>query len=115
MFLFLSLSLFRIIYTTPRGIQGLESLLPNHANTLAMDLLKRMLAFNPAHRISVEDALNHPFFDELKTKAYLSDYVRAVTEARATNHGLSPINSIDDSQLNLLKNVSSFQRSFSFG
>lgn len=29
-----------------------------------MDLLKKMLIFNPKHRISVEDALRHPFMKD---------------------------------------------------
>ena len=28
------------------------------------DLLRKMLVFNPKHRITVEDALRHPFFKD---------------------------------------------------
>ena len=30
----------------------------------ALDLIKRMLVFNPKHRISVEDSLSHPYFKD---------------------------------------------------
>ena len=40
-------------------------LYPN-ANPLALDLLERMLHFDPNQRISVEDALAHPYFAHLK-------------------------------------------------
>ncbi|KAG8899559.1 Mitogen-activated protein kinase [Tulasnella sp. 417] len=38
-----------------------QTLYPN-ANPLAIDLLGKMLAFDPAKRISCEEALNHPYF-----------------------------------------------------
>lgn len=31
----------------------------------AMELLKLMLVFNPINRISIEDSLKHPFFEDL--------------------------------------------------
>lgn len=40
-----------------------------HATPLCLDLLARMLAFNPAKRISVDDALAHPYLAQLHARA----------------------------------------------
>jgi len=42
----------------------LERIYPN-ANPLALELLHRLLAFNPAKRLSVEEALAHPYLASL--------------------------------------------------
>ncbi len=34
---------------------------PPNTNPLALDLLEKMLKFNPADRLTVEDALSHPY------------------------------------------------------
>jgi mitogen-activated protein kinase 1/3 len=44
-----------------------SKLYPN-ANPLALDLLSKMLVFNPHSRISVEEALAHPYFTGLARK-----------------------------------------------
>ena len=36
------------------------------ANPEAIDILNKMLQFNPYFRISVDEALNHPFFSKVK-------------------------------------------------
>jgi serine/threonine protein kinase len=33
---------------------------------LAINLLKNLLAFSPEKRINVEDAINHPYFENLR-------------------------------------------------
>jgi serine/threonine protein kinase len=39
------------------------------ASALAIDLMERMLRFNPAKRITVEDALQHPYLQQLHDPA----------------------------------------------
>ena len=39
------------------------------ASPLAIDLLERMLQFNPTKRITVEDALAHPYLAQLHDPA----------------------------------------------
>jgi serine/threonine protein kinase len=53
----------------PQSLSG-ESLLDNeslsqHLKSGAIDLLSKMLVLNPKKRISVEEALKHPFFSSL--------------------------------------------------
>lgn len=45
------------------------------ASPEGVDLINRMLQFNPYFRITIEDALNHPFFTKVKKphKEILSD------------------------------------------
>ncbi len=37
---------------------------PN-GNPLAINLLEKMLCFNPKNRINIEQCLNHPYFKEV--------------------------------------------------
>jgi serine/threonine protein kinase len=36
----------------------------------ALDLLSRILVFNPYFRLSVDDALDHPFFSDIKNASF---------------------------------------------
>ena len=41
-----------------------EEKLPTGTNPLAIDLLKQMLRFSPDKRITIYDAISHPYFRE---------------------------------------------------
>src|SRR5690349_19523713 len=45
----------------PRVRKPWNEVIPN-ADAITLDLLDKMLTFNPEHRISVENALAHPYF-----------------------------------------------------
>jgi len=48
--------------------RGLDSMYPN-ADTESQDLLKKLLTFNPSKRISVEQALEHPYVAQFHNPA----------------------------------------------
>lgn len=55
------------------------------------DLIQRMLEYEPAQRITLKDALVHPFFDALPASQRLPD-LRAAGDAQQTHersHSLS--------------------------
>ena len=45
-----------------------ETLFPD-ANPLCLDLLKKLLQMNPHKRITVEEALEHPYFESIRDPA----------------------------------------------
>ncbi len=40
-----------------------------YASATGIDLLTKMLAFNPKNRITAEEALKHPYFDDVRSKS----------------------------------------------
>nr|CAD7408106.1 unnamed protein product [Timema poppensis] len=53
------------------------------------DLVSRMLEYEPGTRISLAEALRHPFFDKIPTSQQLGDFRAAGDEARERSHSLS--------------------------
>lgn len=49
----------------PRGRSDISKVYPG-AGEEAIDFLNRILVFNPYFRISVEEALSHPFFKKVR-------------------------------------------------
>ena len=47
-----------------RSRQSFSTIFPD-TNPLALDLLKKMLTFNPEYMLSVEECLAHPYFEDL--------------------------------------------------
>jgi cyclin-dependent kinase len=49
------------VYPAPSNLSGLVPTL----DSVGLDLIQRMLCYNPAHRIPAQEALTHPFFNDL--------------------------------------------------
>lgn len=49
----------------PRYAQDFQSLMPN-TSPVIVDLIKQMLTYNPVDRITADEALNHPAFDQIR-------------------------------------------------
>jgi mitogen-activated protein kinase 1/3 len=47
-----------------RSKQSWKALFPN-ANPVGLDLLSKMLAFNPSKRFTVQECINHEYFNDL--------------------------------------------------
>lgn len=43
---------------------------------MIIDLIKRMLVYQPNKRIKASDALTHPFFDDLRDKSFYDEINR---------------------------------------
>jgi serine/threonine protein kinase len=53
--------------------KSLEKTYP-HIGEHGLQLMLSMLRFNPADRITAEEALEHPYFEDIKRKGYINTY-----------------------------------------
>ncbi|KAJ8893844.1 hypothetical protein PR048_006445 [Dryococelus australis] len=53
------------------------------------DLVSRMLEYEPTSRITLSDALRHPFFDKIPHHQKLGEYRGSSEDSRERSHSLS--------------------------
>jgi CDC-like kinase len=53
------------------------------------DLIARMLEYEPSSRLTLGEALQHPFFDKIPPHQRLGDFRAAGDEGRERSHSLS--------------------------
>lgn len=71
----------RLLQMQPRQRADIRKLLPN-ANPDAIDLLERLLRFDPTLRISIDDALMHPYLNTVRDPARFQRIVPAELRRR---------------------------------
>ena len=52
-----------------------KELFPNVKNIKALDLIEKFLCINPQERITLKEAINHPYFDVIKEFQYKDDFI----------------------------------------
>ena len=72
-----------------------NELFPNVNNEDAINLIERLLCINPHDRISLNEALNHPYFDVIKdykyedkidcSKIFINEYENKIEEMEKRN------------------------------
>ena len=72
-----------------------DELFPNVNNEDAINLIERLLCFDPHKRISLKEALNHPYFDVIKeykyednidsNKIFINEYENKIEEMEKRN------------------------------
>ena len=81
--------------------KGFEKYL-THCNELFVDLLKKLLVYNPEERLSAKQALQHSYFQDITENKYYNQYFIGVQQKNSLaknigNDSLSMIKSVDDS------------------
>jgi serine/threonine protein kinase len=109
------LSLLFLSSSLPLPRQNLERQYPV-VGAHGLQLIRAMLRFNPADRITAEDALEHPYFDDIKKKGYINTYrannQHLFSESDSLSSALNPIplnanlEKIGESSEHLRQNVS---------
>ena len=81
--------------------KGFEKYL-SHCNELFIDLLKKLLVYNPEERLSAKQALQHSYFENITDNNYYNQYFIGIQQRNSLaknigNDSLSMIKSVDDS------------------
>ena len=92
--------------------KGFEKYL-SHCNELFIDLLKKLLVYNPEERFSAKQALQHNYFQDITDNQYYNQYFVSIQQNNLLaknigNDSLSMIKSVDESptqNLQKIKNV----------
>ncbi len=59
------------------------------ADVQAIHLLMSMLRFNPEQRITAAEAVEHPYFNEIKKKGYINSYRQHNAHFSSDSEGLT--------------------------
>ena len=73
-----------------------NKLFPNINNENAIDLMTKLLSINPKKRITIKEAINHPYFDVIKNfkniedfkdsdKVFINEYIPKIDEMEKRN------------------------------
>ena len=81
--------------------KGFEKYL-SHCSDLFIDLLKKLLVYNPEERLSAKQALQHSYFQDIMENKYYNQYFIGIQQRNSLaknigNDSLSMIKSVDDS------------------
>lgn len=98
---------------------SLRTIIPG-ASSHAIDMLEKMLRYDPLKRISATDALRHPYFTEsIRTSTNLMDSPRLRTSGLKSNQSeifdRKPSKPINSRQMNNKTNLGAFDPDDSFG
>eukprot|EP01022_Parablepharisma_sp_SALTPOND_P017620 TRINITY_DN2848_c2_g1_i1.p1 TRINITY_DN2848_c2_g1~~TRINITY_DN2848_c2_g1_i1.p1 ORF type:complete len:557 (-),score=36.38 TRINITY_DN2848_c2_g1_i1:1185-2855(-) len=63
---------------TPKGKLALKERLPA-SDKNALDLLEKLLAFNPYYRVTAKEALRHPYFEGIRDKLQETEMIKPIT------------------------------------
>lgn len=98
---------------------SLRTIIPN-ASSHAIDMLEKMLRYDPVNRISATEALQHPYFTEsIRTSANLLDSPKLTRGAMKSNQSeifeRNPMKQTNGKNMNNVTNLGAFDPDDSFG
>ena len=95
--------------------KGFEKKL-SHCNELFIDLLKKLIVYNPEERLSAKQALQHNYFQDINENKYYNQYFcqekSNLLTKNIANDSLSMIKNLDDSQgsISKIKNSNNLEK-----